>query len=257
MKRSIYRLLSLVVLFAGISAAVISAQDQAQPSAPAQSPTAGQEAQQEPPEHPANPNAAAGQDLTKASEQAVHAEEGHDENAKFKYSSMVTKLGGFLGIGPHGMYWVSLTANFVLLALFFWMLLRTRLPRMFRDRTALIQKALSEARAASAEASGRLGDIEARLAKLDVEVSEIKAGAEREAAAEEEHIRSAAEEEKRKVVDAAEAEIAAIARSARHDLKRFAASLAVDIATHKIKVDDHTDRALVREFVNRLGKDGE
>jgi len=59
------------------------------------------------------------------------------------------------------------------------------------------------------------------------------------------------------VVDAAEAEIAAIARSARQDLKSFAASLAVDIASHKIKVDDHTDRALVREFVTRMGKDGE
>ena len=170
---------------------------------------------------------------------------------------MVTKLGGFLGIGPHGMYWVSIAANFAFLALFFWMLLRTKLPQMFHNRTASIQKALSEARAASAEASRRLGDIEARLAKLDVEVSEIKVGAEREAATEEEHIRSAAEEDKRKVVDAAEAEITAIARSARHDLKRFAASLAVDIASHKIKVDDHTDQALVREFVNHLGKDGE
>jgi hypothetical protein len=40
-------------------------------------------------------------------------------------------------------------------------------------------------------------------------------------------------------------------------LKGFAASLAVDIASHKIKVDNSTDQALVREFVTRLGKDGE
>ena len=61
-------------------------------------------------------------------------------------------------------------------------------------------------------------------------MSGIRAEAEREAAPEEERIRAAAEEDKRKVVDAAETEIAAIARSARHDLKSFAASLAVDIA---------------------------
>ncbi len=155
------------------------------------------------------------------------------------------------------MYWVSLAANFIFLALFFWMLLRSRLPQVFRNRTALIQKALTEAHAASAEATRRLGDIEARLSKLDVEVNEIRSAAEREAAAEEERVRVAAEEDKNKVVASAEAEIAAIARSARHDLKSFAASLAVDIASHKIKVDDDTDQALVRQFVTHLGKDGE
>jgi hypothetical protein len=31
----------------------------------------------------------------------------------------------------------------------------------------------------------------------------------------------------------------------------------VDIAAHKIKVDDNTDQALVREFIGRLGKDGQ
>ena len=88
-------------------------------------------------------------------------------------------------------------------------------------------------------------------------MNEIRAEAEREAAAEEQRMRAAAEEDKRKVVESAEAEIAAIARSARHDLKSFAASLAVDIAAHKIKVDDNTDQALVRQFVSHLGKDGE
>jgi F-type H+-transporting ATPase subunit b len=170
---------------------------------------------------------------------------------------MVTKLGQLIGVGPIGMYWVSIVANFVFLGLFFWMLLKSKLPQMFRDRTTSIQKALTEAKAASAEASRRLGDIEARLSKLDGEVNEIRAGAERDAAVEEEHIRAAAEEDKRKVVDSAEAEIAAIARSARHDLKSFAASLAVDIASQRIKVDDNTDQALVRQFVGHLGKDGE
>jgi F-type H+-transporting ATPase subunit b len=152
---------------------------------------------------------------------------------------------------------VSITINFVVLAVFFWMLLKSKLPQMFRDRTSTIQKALKEAQAAGAEASRRLGEIEARLSRLDSEVSDIKAGAEREASAEEERVRAAAEEDKKKVVDAAESEIAAIARSARHELKSFAASLAVDIASKKIKVDDNTDQSLVRQFVGHLGKDGQ
>jgi F-type H+-transporting ATPase subunit b len=193
------------------------------------------------------------------SKKAEHSEEGkeHEENAEFKYSSMVQKLGRMIGLDAHGMYWVSLALNFIILALFFWLLLKSKIPQLFRDRTAGIQKAMKEAQAASADATARLNAIEARLAKMDAEVAEIKAGAEREGAAEEERIHAAADEDKQKVVAAAESEIAAITRSARHDLKTFAASLAVDIAAHKIKVDDATDQALVRNFAGHLGKDGQ
>ncbi len=242
----------LLLVFVGVA---VSAQEHAQPTAPAQTEPAAQKPQQQ----PVNPDTAASQELSKESEKAVHAEEGeaHEENAEFKYSSMVGKLGHMIGLDAHGMYWVSIVINFAVLAVFFWMLLKSKLPQMFRERTNTIQKALQEARTASAEASRRLGDIEARLSKLDSEVSDIKAGAEREGAAEEERMRAAAEEDKKKVVDAAESEIAAIARSARHELKSFAASLAVDIASKKIKVDDATDQSLVRQFVGHLGKDGQ
>ena len=99
-------------------------------------------------------------------------------------------------------------------------------------------------------------DIEARLARLDTEVAEIRTSAEQEAAAEEKRIKQAAEEDKQKVLQAVETEIDAIARNARRELKGYAASLAVDLASRKIHVDDPTDHALVREFVDQLGKDG-
>jgi F-type H+-transporting ATPase subunit b len=243
-----------VLLLAVICIASASAQEHAQ--APAQ--PQAQSAEQQKAQQPVNPDNAASNDLSTASEKAVHAEEGeHEEGAEFKYSKMVDRLGRMIGLDAHGMYWVSIFINFLILGLFFWMLLKAKLPQMFRDRTNTIQKALKEAQAASAEASRRLSDIEARLAKLDSEVSGIKAEAEREAVAEEQRIKDAAEEDKHKVVAAAESEINAIARSARHELKSFAASLAVDIAAKKIKVDDGTDQALVREFVGHLGKDGQ
>jgi F-type H+-transporting ATPase subunit b len=242
-----------VALFFCLVCGFLAAQDHSQAAPPAKQQSAQTDSQQT----PANPNAAIGEDLSKASEQAVHSEEGHEENAEFKYSAMVARLGRMIGIGTHGMYWVSMTLNFLFLAFFFWMLLKAKVPQIFRERTNTIQKALQEARAAGAEASRRLGDIEARLSKLDAEVSGIRGLAEQEAIAEEQRIRASAEEDKRKVVEAAESEIAAIARNARHDLKNFAASLAVDIAAHKIKVDDNTDQVLVRRFVGHLGKDGE
>jgi F-type H+-transporting ATPase subunit b len=253
MKRYFLHRLALALMLACFTVGVVVAQEHAPASSAAQPEASSQQAQQP----PVNPDTAASQELVKESKAAEHAAEGHEENAEFKYSRMVAKLGHFIGLEARGMYWVSLTINFGFLALFFWMLLKSKLPQMFRDRTNTIQKALKEAHAASAEAAARLNAIEARLAKLDSEVGEIKSGAEREAVAEEERIRATAEEDKNKVVSAAEAEIAAIARSARHDLKSFAASLAVDIASRKIKVDDNTDHALVRQFVGHLGKDGE
>lgn len=254
MSRQLLNRFGLALLLTCLSVGVIAAKQQPQASSPPQQQPSAQQGQQ-----PENPNAAASGELTTESEKAVHAEEGevHEEGAEFKYSAMVARLGRMIGLDAHGMYWVSLAVNFIILVLFFWMLLKSKVPQMFRDRTNTIQRALREAQAASTEAKARLEAIEERLAKLDSEVSEIKAGAEREAATEEERIRAAAEEDKQKVVAAAETEIAAIARSARHDLKSFAASLAVDIASHKIKVDDNTDQALVRQFVGHLGKDGQ
>jgi F-type H+-transporting ATPase subunit b len=251
MRHFLNRRVALLFFLTCLSIGVVTAQQQPQSAPPAQSQPSAQQAQ------PVNPDTAASGELARESEKAVQAAEGHEEYSEFKYSDMVAKLGRAIGIDAHAMYWVSLAINFTILALFFWMLLRSKVPQMFRERTSAIQKALKEAHDASADASRRLADIETRLAKLDAEVADIRAGAEKEAAVEEERIRASAEEDKHKVVEAAETEIAAIARSARHDLKSFAASLAVDIAAQKIKVDDNTDRALVRQFVGHLGKDGE
>jgi F-type H+-transporting ATPase subunit b len=162
-----------------------------------------------------------------------------------------------LGLNPGLSFTISIGLNFAGIALFIWVLLKSRLPQAFRERTAAIQKGIREAQAASAEADRRLSDIEARLSKLDAEVTEIRSSAEREAAAEEERIRQAAEQDKQKIIESAEAEIDAIARNARRELKGYAASLAVDLAGRRIHVDENTDRALVREFVDQLGKDGQ
>lgn len=207
------------------------------------------------PHHVTNPNSAIGRELAKTSREAAD-DEPKEENAEFKYSKTVHWIASHLGLTDRQMYWVSLFVNFALLGLFFYILLRTKVPQAFRERTALIQKGIREAQAASADAARRLGDIEARLAKLDGEVAEIRTSAESEAVAEEQRIRQAAEDDKRKVVESAEAEIAAIARNARRELKTFASSLAVDLAARKIQVDPSTDQSLVREFVDQLGKDG-
>jgi F-type H+-transporting ATPase subunit b len=225
---------------------------QAQEASPAAS-SAQPRAQQQ--QQPENPNAAVGKELSEASHEAVKSEE-HEENAQFKYSPTVKWVAKHLGTDPHAAYFISLFVNFGLLFLLFYVLLRSRLPAMFRDRTSLIQKGIKDAQVASADATARLNSIETRLSKLDTEIASLRSDAEKQAIAEEERIKVAAEEDKRKVVDSAAAEIDSIARNARRDLKSYAASLAIDIAAKRIQVDDRADQALVREFVDQLGKDG-
>ena len=67
---------------------------------------------------------------------------------------------------------------------------------------------------------------------------------------------SPAEEDARRVVEAAEQEIASAAKTAQRELKAFVAELSVDLASKKISVDSAADQGLVRSFVEQLGKDG-
>ncbi|MEO6119755.1 MAG: ATPase, partial [Terriglobales bacterium] len=133
---------------------------------------------------------------------------------------------------------------------------RKAVPQMFRDRTSAIQKGMEEARKASAESAARLSEIESRLSRLDSDIATMRAQAESEAKAEEERLRAATEEEKRKIVQSAEQEITSAANAARRDLKHLAAELAVALAEKKILVSEETDKMLVRDFSAHLDQKG-
>ena len=84
----------------------------------------------------------------------------------------------------------------------------------------------------------------------------MRAQAEREAQAEEQRIRAAAEEDQRRIVNGAQTEIEALSKNARRELKAYAADLAVALAEKRIKVDAATDQQLVRCFTDQLAGDG-
>jgi F-type H+-transporting ATPase subunit b len=247
------RLATLSFLFVVLMFGVLAAQQPAGSSSSAASADQTQAASVQQPPASQNPDTVTSEELNGAASGEVGEKE---ENTQFKYSKSVVWMGHLVGLSPRASYLVYWFLNFVLVVLFFVFLFRSSVPKMFRDRTAAIQKGIREAQAASAEAARRLGDIEVRLAKLDTEVAEIRGSAEREAAAEEQRILQAAEEDKRKILESVETDVGAIARNARRELKTYAATLAVDLAARKIKVDDTTDQALLREFVGQLGKDG-
>jgi len=188
-----------------------------------------------------------------AHESREAAGEEKDEMEEFKHSSSVQLISRITGWSLQESYWASVCLNFVVIAALFIWAGRKFLPGIFRDRTAAIQKAMQEAQKASEEARAKLAEIELRLQKLDIEIGAIRDAAEKEGAAEVTRIKTAAEEDARKVIAGAEQEIAAAAKAARRQLTAHAADLAVGFAQKQIHVDPATDQGLVRNFAAQLG----
>lgn len=188
------------------------------------------------------------QQLVKESREAA----GEDDQSQFKHSPSVQLVAKITGLDLEHAYWVCVLLNFVVIAGAILWLSKKNLPGLFRNRTASIQKAMEEARKTSEDANRRLAEVEARLSKLDVEIAGMRAAAEREAATEEQRIKAATEEDARKIVESAEQEIMAAAKSARRELTAYAADLAVSLAKKQIHVDAATDQALLRNFAQQL-----
>jgi F-type H+-transporting ATPase subunit b len=188
---------------------------------------------------------------------------GEDDAATFKHSWSVEKLSKYTHLSIDQAYRVSIFLNFVgigFLAIAFY---KKGIPTLIpppgpymRQRNAMIVQAMEEARKASEDANRRLAEIEARLSKLGTEIAAMRAEAEVEAVAEGQRIKAAADEDARKIVESAQQEIAAATKSARRELKEYAANLAVSLAKKQIRVDAPTDQVLVRYFAQQLSADG-
>ena len=175
-----------------------------------------------------------------------------DENEAYRHSPTVRALGAKLGMNADQAATAFTVANFLVLALLIgWFLLKT-LPKTFRNRNTAIQKHLVDARTATEEASARLNSVEARLSKLDEQIAAMRAQSEKDAVADEQRIKASVEDDKQKILAAAEQEIAAATAQARRQIQQYAADLAIDQAAHKLVVTAETDRLLIQSFARRL-----
>jgi F-type H+-transporting ATPase subunit b len=191
-----------------------------------------------------------------ASQEVEKAAKEASETDALRNSPMVVWIAKHTGLSNNAAYWLCVLLNFAIVFFSLAVLLRKKLPGIFRNRTENIQQRLEEARKTSEEARRRLNEVEGRLARLDVEITEMRREADENAQAEEKRVQAGVAEERRRIVESAEQEIAMAANAARRDLKAYAAELAVDLAGKKIKVAKDTDQSLVREFTAHLGKDG-
>lgn len=178
-----------------------------------------------------------------------------DENDEYLHSPAVRALGAKLGMNAEQAATAFTVANFLVLAVLVgWLLVKT-LPKTFRDRNTAIQRHLVNARTVTEEARARLSSVEERLSKLDDQIAAIRAQAEKDSALDEQRIKAGVEDEKQKILAAAEQEIKAATSLAQRQIQRYAAELAIDQAAHKLVVTAETDRLIVQNFARRLTGD--
>ena len=178
-----------------------------------------------------------------------------NETDQYRLSPTVVKLGSMLGMNPETAANVFTLFNIVVLFAAVGYGLLKMLPKAFRARSTSIQKNLVDARTATEEASARLNAVEERLSKLDGQIVGMRTQAEADSIRDEQRIKASVEEEKAKIVAAAEAEIASATMLARREIQKYAAELAIEQAARTLVVTAETDRQLVESFAHRLTSD--
>jgi F-type H+-transporting ATPase subunit b len=197
----------------------------------------------------------AGRESTPEAQSPAKDKQEEDENEQYRHSATVRALGAKMGLNAEQAATAFTVLNFVVLAaLVGWFLVKT-LPKTFRDRSSAIQKQLVDARTATEEASARLNSVEDRLSKLDGQIAAMRAQAEKDSALDEERIKASVEDDKKKILAAAEQDIAAATATAQRQIQQYAAELAIEQAARKLVVSAETDRLLVKNFAQRLTGD--
>jgi F-type H+-transporting ATPase subunit b len=153
-----------------------------------------------------------------------------DENDAYLHSASVKKVGSWLGMNVEQSAIAFQVLSFVLLAGGLGYVAWKIIPGALRSRNDSIQKNLADARTATEEARGRLSVVEDRLAKLDGEIAAMRTQSEQDSIRDEQRIKATVEDEKKKILAAAEQEIAAATMHAQKQLQQHAAELAIEQA---------------------------
>jgi F-type H+-transporting ATPase subunit b len=192
-------------------------------------------------------------DSKTATSQNLAKAEQEDEEYAFKHSASVRAFAKLFHLSPDAASMAFWALNAIILFVFMGYFLVRGLPKAFRSRRQQLDRQIVEAKTATEKAEERLRAVEERLSRLDSEIAAVREQAERDSAGDEVRIRQAMEGEKEKIVASAEQEIAAAGAAAERSLRRFAAELAVDRASSRLRLTEGDDRTLIQEFAASLG----
>lgn len=161
---------------------------------------------------------------------------------------------GSAGHSGHGPSRVWVWANFFLLGGGLGYLAAKQGGPFFKQRGEQIRKGIEEASRLKTDAEARAAAIEKRLASLAADIEQLRQQGAREMAAESERIASESRQAAARIRADAEQEIAAAAKSARRQLRIYAADLALQLAEEKIRAEltAESDAGLLQDFAGRL-----
>ena len=203
--------------------------------------------------------ATTGMEKVGAEESAKGKEANSDEeqNHEFLVNSPIVKwVSGATGWSRDVTSKLMLWFNFAIIFFGIVIPLARILPRTLQKRKDTLTLALEEGRKATAAANERLAAVEAKLAGLDDEIARYRAQVEEDARSDEQRIKATIEEEKVRIVTAAEQQVTVAAAQARHGLRSYAADLAIRQAAAQLKLTAEADKALIAEFVAHAAEEG-
>ncbi len=126
----------------------------------------------------------------------------------------------------------------------------------FRDNANAIAASIHEAAAVKAEADRELREVDAKMARLDQDIAELREAARRDSIAEAERLKASGQTEIEKIGQAARAELDATARAAQQELRVLAASMAVERAGALVnsRMNKQVRARMFHSFLGDLGR---
>jgi len=145
-------------------------------------------------------------------------------------------------------------ANFVILVAGLGYLVAKNVPPMFRKRTEEIQQSIAASAQLKKAAEERAAALDKRLAGIKAEIEQLRSDAHVQTGTEGERIRRETSERLEKIKNQTAAEIGLMIRASRDELRRYAASLALDLAEQRVRtrVGKDTQDSLVDGFLHDL-----
>lgn len=145
-------------------------------------------------------------------------------------------------------------ANFAILAVGLGYLMAKSLPGIFTSRTTEIQKGISEAQQMKLDAERRSAEMDARLNALGADIEKFRTQSAAEMQQEGERISRETAAQIKKIEQQAAVELESVGKTARRQLKEYAAELAMGLAEERLRarMDNATESALVDDFVRDL-----
>ena len=144
--------------------------------------------------------------------------------------------------------------NFAILVGVLVYFLKKPLSTFLKDRSELLRKSIDDAAKARAEAQGKLSAIEARVSRLQEEVAEMNRRMDAEADEEARRIREAAQAEIERLRKQSEFAADQEVKKAREELRREAAALSTRAAEEIVRkaITPEDQERLVRENIEKI-----